>query len=199
VLAIAVTIVVLEITIKESQGDHLLQAILHHWPAYLAYVTSFATLGVVWLQHSVVTSTLRAADATLYRLNILVLMVAAFVPFPTKLITEFIADRHAERIAAVFYGLTMLALTGAMTLFARSAARDHLRVKDQDDADRIAFAMAHSPSYIIYVVGIGVSLVLPTVGIALYLASAIERGARSPIKRRRRRFDKPSAPPDAAS
>jgi uncharacterized membrane protein len=85
VLAIAVTIIVLEIGISANAGPHLLPSILHHWPAYLAYVTSFLTLGVVWLQHAAVISTLRAADAKLYRLNIAVLVIAAFVPFPTKL------------------------------------------------------------------------------------------------------------------
>jgi hypothetical protein len=36
--------------------------------------------------------------------------------------------------------------------------------------------MKHSPSFVLYGVGIGVSLVLPTAGIALYLVSAIVRG-----------------------
>jgi len=180
VLAIAVTIIVLEIGISASAGPHLLSSILHHWPAYLAYLTSFLTLGVVWLQHSAITSTLRAADPTLYRLNIVILLIAAFVPFPTKLLTEFIAEGGAERVAAVFYGLTMLALTVAITAFGRYAASDHLRVRDQIEADHVASALRHSPSFILYGIGIAVSLVVPTAGIALYLASAIERGTRSP-------------------
>jgi len=198
VFAIAVTIVILEvgIGIKESDADHLLEAILHDWPAYLAYVTSFLTLGVAWLQHSAIVANLRAADARLYRLNIVVLLVAAFVPFPTKLMAEFIADGGAERVAAVFYGLTMLALTATMTAFGRYAARDHLRVQDQREANRIASAMRHSPSYILYAVGIGVSVIVPTIGIALYLASALERGARSPTQQamRRRLLGKPEPP-----
>jgi uncharacterized membrane protein len=182
VLAIAVTIIVLEIGISSSAAHHLLPSILHHWPAYLAYLTSFLTLGVVWLQHSAITSTLRAADAKLYRLNIVVLLLAAFVPFPTKLMSEFIATGGAERVAAVFYGLTMLTLTAALTAFGRYAASDHLRVRDQVEADRIASAMRHSPSFVLYFAGIGVSFVVPTAGIALYLVSAIVRGARSPTE-----------------
>ncbi len=150
----------------------------------------------MWLQHSAVTSTLRAADATLYRLNIVVLLIAGFVPFPTKLLTEFIGDGGAERTAAVFYGLTMLALTAAMTAFGRYAARDHLRVQDQREADRLASAMRHSPSYVLYAVGIGLSFVQPTVGIALYLASALERGARPQTKQqlRQRLLGEPERP-----
>ncbi len=51
------------------------------------------TIGVIWLQHSAITGTLRTADGTLYRLNLLVLLLASFMPFPTKLVSEFIGER----------------------------------------------------------------------------------------------------------
>jgi uncharacterized membrane protein len=176
VFAIAITLIVLELGISSRDGNHLLSSILHHWSSYLAYVTSFLTIGVIWLQHSAITHTLRAADATLYRMNLLVLLLVSFLPFPTKVVVEFIAEGGPERVAAVFYGLTMLALSLALFAFGRYVAKDRRLVKDQIEADAIESAMRHSPSFVLYGVGIGVSLVLPTAGIALYLASAITRG-----------------------
>jgi uncharacterized membrane protein len=176
VFAIAVTIIVLEIGISPSAGPHLLSTILHHWPAYLAYVTSFLTIGVVWLQHSAITGTMRAADATLFRLNLVVLLLASFLPFPTKLVTEFIAEGGPERVSAVFYGLVMLALSLALTFFGRYAAEHPRLVKDHVGAEHLETAMSHSPSFLLYGIGIGVSLIVPTLGIALYLVSAISRG-----------------------
>ena len=149
---------------------------MHDWPAYLAYTTSFLTIGVVWLQHSAITSTLRAADATLFRLNLIVLLIASFVPFPTKLVTEFFTEGGAERVAAVFYGLIVLALSIALTAFGRYAAGEKRLLRDEVEAASIDTAMRHSPSFLFYAIGIGVSLVVPTLGIALYLASAISRG-----------------------
>jgi uncharacterized membrane protein len=185
VFAIAITLIVLELGISSRDGSHLLSSILHHWSSYLAYVTSFMTIGVVWLQHSALTNTLRAADGTLYRLNLLVLLLVSFLPFPTKVVVEFIAEGGPERVAAVFYGLTMLAISVAIALFGRYVAKDRRLVKDQVEADAIDSAMRHSPSFVLYLVGIGVSLVLPTAGIGLYLASAISRGVQM------RRFDLP--------
>ena len=52
---------------------------------------------------------LRAADATLYRLNLLVLLLVSFLPFPTKLVAEFVGEDDPERVAVVFYGPTLLA------------------------------------------------------------------------------------------
>jgi len=190
VFAIAITLLVLELSISHDSGDHLLHAIVHLWPAYLAYFTSFLTIGVVWLQHSAITSALRAADATLYRLNLLVLLLASFVPFPTRLLSEFIGERSPERVAVVFYGLTLLALSLALTVFVRYAAENRRLVRDEVEAETIEAALKHSPALALYAVGIGVALVAPTLGVFAFLASAISRGfpartVRRLLRRRR--------------
>jgi uncharacterized membrane protein len=83
VFAIAITLLVLELGVSADAGDHLLRSIVDEWPSYLAYVTSFLTVGVIWMHHSAITGALRTADATLYRLNLLVLLLVGFLPFPT--------------------------------------------------------------------------------------------------------------------
>jgi uncharacterized membrane protein len=82
VFAIAITLLVLELAVAEDAGSDLVRGILEQWPSYLAYVTSFLTIGAVWMAHSAATGALRAADGVLYRLNLLVLLVASFLPFP---------------------------------------------------------------------------------------------------------------------
>jgi uncharacterized membrane protein len=176
VFAIAITLLVLELGVGEGAEHHLLHSLLHEWPAYLAYVTSFLTIGVVWLQHSEITGALRTADATLYRLNLLVLLLASFLPFPTRLASEFIGDRSPERIAVVFYGLTLVALTLSMTAFLRYATEKRQLVKDSVEARTIERALLRAPSYVLYAIGIAVGLVLPTAALGVYFASALYRG-----------------------
>jgi uncharacterized membrane protein len=176
VFAIAITLLVLELSVSENAGEHLLSSILDEWPSYLAYLTSFMTIGVIWLQHSAITGALRTADATLFRLNLLVLLLASLLPFPTKLVAEFIGDREPERVAVVVYGLVLLALSLAMTAFVRYAAEHRRLVKDEVAADAVEAALAHQPSFLLYGAGIGVGLVLPTVGVAFYLATAVYLG-----------------------
>ena len=111
VFAIAITLLVLEIGIDPDQFDDLWGAILREWPAYLAYVTSFLTVGGVWLAHHRLFMRLRFVDPALMRLNILLLMTASFLPFPTALLAEaFHASRDAERAAVIFYGATAIAI-----------------------------------------------------------------------------------------
>ena len=111
VFAIAITLLVLEIDVEPEAFDDLWRALADEWPSYLAYVTSFLTVGGVWLAHHSLFSHLRYVDPVLMRLNVLLLMVAAFLPFPTGLLAEaFHVSRDAERAAVVAYGATALVI-----------------------------------------------------------------------------------------
>lgn len=173
VFAIAITLLVLELAVAEGAGADLLRGILEQWPSYLAYVTSFLTIGAVWMAHSAVTGALRAADGVLYRLNLIVLLVASFLPFPTRLIGEFIENQDAERIAAAFYGLTLLALTLSFSLFVRHVARTQQLVKEHVPEDVLAAAAMSAPTFGLYAVAIVLSIVLPILAVGLYLVIAV--------------------------
>jgi uncharacterized membrane protein len=184
VFAIAITVLVLELGVPANAEEHLLESILDQWPSYLAYVTSFFTIGGVWLQHSAITHALRTADATLSRLNLLVLLLTSFLPFPTKLVAEYVGERKPERIAVIFYGLTLLALAFALTAFVRYAAEHRRLVKDEIEAEAVEAARVHQPSFLLYGVGILVGLVLPTVAVGLYLLTALYLGIPARTLRR---------------
>src|SRR5262245_42743982 len=140
VFAIAITLLVLELAVDEAAAGDLIGGLLNQWPSYLAYVTSFLTIGGVWIAHAALTGALRTADGGLYRLNLLVLLVVAFLPFPTRLLGEFVMNEDAERVASTFYGLTLLALALAFTLLVRHAARDRRLVKDHIPDELVADA-----------------------------------------------------------
>ncbi|HEY1517090.1 MAG TPA: TMEM175 family protein [Solirubrobacteraceae bacterium] len=127
VFAIAVTLLVLDIGVAPSDYDHLRHALANEWPAYLAYVTSFLTVGSVWIAHHSLFSRLRFIDPVLLRLNLLLLMTAAFLPFPTSVLAQ--ALHHggtAERTAVVFYGAAALLIE----LLLRAAERYAISKQD---------------------------------------------------------------------
>jgi TMEM175 potassium channel family protein len=111
VFAIAITLLVLEISVAPEDFDHLRRALLNEWPAYLAYVTSFLTVGSVWIAHHNLFTQLRYVDAWLLRINLLLLMAAAFLPFPTAVLAQALHHSdEAERVAIVLYGGTALVI-----------------------------------------------------------------------------------------
>jgi len=174
VLAIAVTILVLELRLPPHGDQHLFRAILHEWPSYFAYAASFVTIGVVWLQHARVGRSLRAADANLYRLNLLVLLFASFLPFPTKIVVEeFVGDWSPHPSAVVFYALTLLALDLAMLAFLRYAAEHRRLTTDASAAERTDDVLRHQPSYVFYAAAVILALFFPIAGIIVCFAIAL--------------------------
>ena len=84
VFAIATTLLVLDLAVPESEFHHLWHGIGHQWPGYLGYATSFLTIGGIWLGHHGIFRRLRYANGTVIRVNLLLLMAVAFLPFPTR-------------------------------------------------------------------------------------------------------------------
>ena len=76
VFAIAITLLVLDVAVHPPGTP--LEQVLHAWPAYVAYVVSFLTIGAAWLAHTALTDRLTQADSIFLRLNLLFLLVVAF-------------------------------------------------------------------------------------------------------------------------
>src|SRR5438105_5012806 len=106
VFAIAITLLILTISVP-SHGEHLGHELLRLWPSYLAYAVSFLTVGIMWVNHHAIFRHFARVDRPLLLLNILLLMLIAFVPFPTRVAAEFIRSGENRREAALLYGITM--------------------------------------------------------------------------------------------
>ena len=111
VFAIAITLLVLDITVPASDFDDLWRGIADQWPSYLGYVTSFMAIGGMWLSHHGMFRRLRYADGSVVRINLVLLMAVGFLPFPTRLAAEAIGNDDAERVAVIFYGAALLVIS----------------------------------------------------------------------------------------
>ena len=138
VFAIAITLLVLDIRVEPEDFDHLGRALLDEWPSYLAYVTSFLTVGSVWLAHHNLFTHLHYVDSVLLRLNLLLLLAAAFLPFPTGVLAQSFGESdQAERIAILLYGATALVIEVLLRTAVRYAlARPELTDVEPGDAPR---------------------------------------------------------------
>ncbi|MFY9578550.1 MAG: TMEM175 family protein [Gaiellaceae bacterium] len=106
VFAIAITLLILIIEPPKG-GQHLGHELLRLWPSYLAYAVSFLTIGIMWVNHHTIFRHFERVDRPLLLLNILLLMLIAFVPFPTRVAAQFIRSGDDRRAAALLYGITM--------------------------------------------------------------------------------------------
>lgn len=130
VFAIAITLLALDLRLpgggESPSNAQLLAQLLELWPKYLAYLVSFLAIGTFWLGHHRRFRFIRRYDRGLLTLNILFLMVIAFVPFPTSVISE-----SGNRTATIFYALIMI-LGGLMLAALWWHASWHNRLTDPD-------------------------------------------------------------------
>jgi uncharacterized membrane protein len=193
VFAIAITLLVLDIAVPASAGAHLLRSVADLWPSYLGYVTSVSTIGAIWLGHTVITEYLERTDVGFVRLNLLLLLVIAFVPFPTRLFAEFIGRESPERVAAAIYGLSLLLASTLLLVLWRYALRFRLVRPDADDEEVQLLTRRLVPGVAGYPVLIVAGLFIPTVavigylGIALYDILPFPGSGSIPFRRGRRR------------
>jgi uncharacterized membrane protein len=169
VFAIAATLLVLDLAV-EPPGD--LQQVLHAWPGYVAYVVSFLTIGGAWLAHTALTERLARSDLIFMQINLVLLLVVAFLPFPTRLIVEAHQEEGALRVAATIYGLTLLAIRLLGAALDEYARREHL-FSQEEDREESHGRRRLLPAVIGYVVAILIGLAFPRVAVALYFGIAL--------------------------
>jgi uncharacterized membrane protein len=109
VFAVAITVLVfglLPIGARKLDAEVLLKA----WPEYFAYVVSFITIGIMWMNHHTILGHVARVDRPLLVINLLLLMGIVAIPFPTALVAEHLRD-SGGKAATVTYGLVMIAIS----------------------------------------------------------------------------------------
>jgi uncharacterized membrane protein len=176
VFAIAITLLILEIRVPEpgegEEASSLVTALLELWPSYLAYLISFLTIAVMWVNHHNMFRLIRRTDNALLFLNSLLLMFITFLNFSTALLADYI--KHPElQVAALVYTGTMVVLAGLWNLLWRYVtAHRHLLASNVDPA-LIQTINRRYRSSILYVIAFLLVFVSPAAGIALVLAMAV--------------------------
>jgi uncharacterized membrane protein len=173
VFAIAITLLVLEIGVPDGSEGDLLGAVARQWPSYLAYLVSFSTIGAVWLEHTVITEFLDRATPALMRLNLLLLMLVSVLPFPTRLLGDYIGESDAQRIAVTVYGMNLFLVAVVVSLIWRYAVWQHLIRAEVADTDVKAITRRLTPGLAAYAVFIGTGLFFPVIAVFGYLVIAV--------------------------
>jgi uncharacterized membrane protein len=108
VFAIAITLLVLEVKVPHfdnaATSSALTGALLRQWPSYLALITSFFTVLIMWVHHHIVFRMVRCADVRLLFVNGLLLFFISVVPFPTAVVAEYLGTSAAPAACTLYAG-----------------------------------------------------------------------------------------------
>ena len=171
IFAFAATLLILNLAVNEARplGPELFRI----WTSYAAYAISFLTIGIIWANHHTVMHQIGHVDRTFLVLNVLFLMIIAFIPFPTRLLALYIRSDGAQA-AALAYGVTLTLTAVLFNVLWRYAAHGGRLLRA--DADQRAVE-GISRSYILgpiaYSAATLVALVSPLVSAGMYAALAL--------------------------
>jgi uncharacterized membrane protein len=158
VFAIAITLLALDIRLPDAAPHELATALLAVWPKCVGYVISFLIVGVYWMGHHRAFRYITRYDEWLIWLNFLLLLVIAFLPFPTSLIGEY----PLQPLVVAFYAV-VLALAGLLaTALWLYAARGYRLVDARLDPQLIRqFTLRPLSTSMVFLLSVPIAFVDP--------------------------------------
>ena len=170
VFAIAATLLVLSFSLS---GPDLGGQLAHLWPGYLAYITSFVTIGIIWMNHHHTVSLIARTDRTFLFINNLLLLTVAFLPFPTKLIGDYIRDPGERQAAALAYAGTLVVMAMLHQFWWQYARRNRRLIADETpDSALRAVDRAYWPGVPMYAAVFIVAFFSPLAAVVITFAIA---------------------------
>jgi uncharacterized membrane protein len=174
VFAIAATLLILNVEVPDLGEHSLSHELLRLWPAYIGYVVSFVTIGIIWVNHHTVLDQVRSTDRTFLFINVFFLLCIAFIPFPTRLLATYLRTDDGQA-AAVLYGITLTTTAVFFNLMWRYAIAAGGRLLRADADRRIVDGITRSfrPGVAMYAGATIVGFFQAEVSAALYAAIAL--------------------------
>lgn len=112
VIAVAITLLALGLRVPQPGGPtSLAHELGKQWPSYAAYVISFVTIGIIWVNHHAMIGRLREADHSILMINLLLLLSIAVLPFATSLLARYLREGHGQHLAAGVYSGAFLLMS----------------------------------------------------------------------------------------
>jgi uncharacterized membrane protein len=194
VFAIAITLLVIEIRLPPR--EEILQlggvgaALVSLWPSYVGYAVSFVVIGIMWANHHNLMKLVDRVDHGFIVFTLLLLMCVAFLPFPTAVMADHLADAdtHERAVAVSFYcGCFTVTAIFYFFMWIHAARNRRLIAQHVPDAAVRAITRAYAPGWMLYLaatllafVHVGLSLGI-VVGLAvLYMLP--KAGAHAAIR-----------------
>jgi uncharacterized membrane protein len=108
VLAVAITLLVLDLHASYDGKQSLWQQVHGEWPAFAAYFISFFVIGTIWVNHHALFVLIDRVDRSMLFYNLLLLFWVSTIPFTTSVLADFLKDGSTAdvRVAVLLYGLS---------------------------------------------------------------------------------------------
>lgn len=173
VFAIALTLLVLDLP-RPAHSTQLVHDLLHAWPSYAAYLVSYVTIGLLWIEHHGMMSAVRAINRRFLERTLVFLLFISVIPWPTALASDYADQAPPQaRATAVLYAGTMLMMGLSFAWGWRYLAAHPDLVTEAARPAYPAGARRALLGGLVYLAAIAVAFVSPTASFAIDAIVAI--------------------------
>ncbi|MGZ5837517.1 MAG: TMEM175 family protein [Xanthobacteraceae bacterium] len=164
VIAIVITIMVLEIKVPPGDDFAALQAMV---PIFLTYVLSFVNVGIFWNNHHHMMHATKHVDGRVLWANLFLLFWLSLVPF----VIRWMDETHIAALPTAAYGVVLVGAAIGYQLLERAIVARNGR--NSELATAVGSDMKGWASLAIYIAGAGLAFVDRRIAIALYVIVAL--------------------------
>ena len=157
VIAVIITIMVLELKVPRANGIAGLRAIL---PTLLVYLLSFSFTAIYWINHHQLVGRIEEVDARILYSNLVFLFSLSLLPF----FTSWVLEKDLDAFSVILYAISLVA-TGTGFLLLRLAVMRRLRLKHQLLAADIYAQRKHWISIALYTASIPAAFFHPSIAL----------------------------------
>jgi uncharacterized membrane protein len=188
VIAVAITLLALDLTVPEPGHVSLLQQLGDHWPQFAAYAVSFFTIGIIWVNHHARVSQIARVDRTLLFINLVLLMFVVLIPFATSTMATYLTSGHEDsHIAMAVYAVVLEGMAVSFTAMFEWSLREgrtYVTVPiDQRRSARLRTSIGtivYAVVFIVAFINAPVSLAIAGFTAAYYIFAPVPHSAASP-------------------
>ena len=164
VIAIAITIMVLELKVPHATTIHALRPLV---PVFLSYVLSFVYLGIYWNNHHHLIKRTHTVTGGILWANLHLLFWLSLFPFATA----WVGENDFATTPVAIYGVVLLCAGGAYFIL------QTVIVRHEGPDSAIARALGNDwkakASIILYVSAVGLAFVNRWIAVAIYMVVAV--------------------------
>ncbi len=164
VLAIIITIMILEIKVPENNSFESLKPLI---PVILSYVLSFVYIGIYWNNHHHMFQVVKKVSGSILWSNLFLLFWLSLIPFGTS----WIGSQHFAAVPMSVYGFILLMCAVSYTILANKIIK--LEGKESLLYKAVGNDKKGKLSLICYILAIPLAFISPWISGLLYIAVAL--------------------------
>jgi uncharacterized membrane protein len=125
VFAVAITLLALNLAVKGPGFGSLAHQLGHQWPGYVAYLISFFTIGIIWVNHHTLVSNVVVVTRLLLFLNLVLLLFVVLIPVATGTVADYLARGGFDaKLAVAMYGVVLTGMSVGFSCIAEWSLRE---------------------------------------------------------------------------